>query len=338
MRQYHNPTNFYLRTLHFTQDRKWHERRVNGRARENEDHIYGPTHSRPNRPRSYLGIDLIVSCSLSLSLSRTGRWNRENCHCHGRPSTMTTSAKREKKKTLRSPCLRPRPSLIETQKQKKTARARSDPRANGWTEGGKEGHAGRAHRAQPPRGTARATPAGPTEEGGGRGPETTTGSLHREYVRERARLREARRGRGVGPRRRHRRQIGHASWFSNVCASVRVRPSVCSFPHASYSCEWRAAPAATVEEEEEEEDRRRPGSCHRRHAPTLTRPSPDDNKCRRARTATRGRDRDRRRRRPSVVVIYDQKLRRRKREGSVRRPSAVGSQQWQRMRSELLIE
>ena len=225
--------------------------------------------------------------------------------------------------------------------EKDRARARTHEQTDGRRAGGREGHAGRAHRAQPPRGTARATPAGPTEEGGGRGPETTTGSLHREYVRERARLREARRGRGVGPRRRHRRQIGHASWFSNVCASVRPRPSVCSFPHASYSCEWRAAPAATVEEEEEEDDdRRRPGSCHRRHAPTLTRPSPDDNKCRRARTATRGRDRDRRRRRPSVVVIYDQKLRRRKREGSVRVrwPSAVGSQQWQRMRSELLIE
>ena len=51
---------------------------------------------------------------------------------------MTTSAKREKKKTLRSPCLRPRPSLIETQKQKKTARALgpTSERMDGGREGG----------------------------------------------------------------------------------------------------------------------------------------------------------------------------------------------------------
>ena len=161
---------------------------MNARARENEDYIvYGPTHSRPNRPRSYLGIDLIVSCSLSLSLSRAGRWNRENCHCHGRPSTMTTSAKREaKKKTLRSPCLRPSVADRDAKAEKDRARARTHERTDGRREGGREGGTRRSRTSctAAPRYSARN--AGGAHRGRGRGPETTTGSLHREYVRERA--------------------------------------------------------------------------------------------------------------------------------------------------------
>ena len=232
---------------------------------------------------------------------------------------MTTSAKREKKKTLRSPCLRPRPSLIETQKQKKTARALgpTSKRMDGGREGGRDTQVAHIVHSRPAVQRAHRR-RGPPRKGAGGGPRPrrdhcTANTCASEHV-------SGRRDAGVGSGRvadiavKSDTRVGSAT-----SARPSVRPSVCSFPHASYSCEWRAAPAATVEEEEEEEeDRRRPGSCHRRHAPTLTRPSPDDNKCRRARTATRGRDRDRRRRRPSVVVIYDQKLRRRKREGSVR--------------------
>ena len=314
---------------------------MNARARENEDHIvYGPTHSRPNRPRSYLGIDLIVSCSLSLSLSRAGRWNRENCHCHGRPSTMTTSAKREaKKKTLRSPCLRPSVADRDAKAEKDRARARTHERTDGRRAGGRDTQVAHIVHSRPAVQRAQRRRGPPRKGAGARDHDGITAPRIRARASEHV---SGRRDAGVGSGRvadiavKSDTRVGSAT---SVRPSASVRPSVGSFPHASYSCEWRAAPSATVEEEEEEEDRR-PGSCHRRHAPTLTRPSPDDNKCR-ARTATRGRDRDRRRRRrPSVVVIYDQKLRRgggNARAPSVR-PSAVGSQQWQRMRSELLIE
>ena len=124
---------------------------------------------------------------------------------------------------------------------------------------------------------------------------------------------------------------GHAS-------VVRPSVSVCSFLHASYSCEWRAAATAATADEE---DDRRPGSCHWRHAPTLARSLARKQPLAlsRIRVARRGRDRDRCR---PLGVIYDHK--RRKRDGNVvrpsasLRPSAVGSQQWHRMRSELRIE
>ena len=242
MRQYQIPTNFFS-ALQFTQVRKRHERRVTARARENEDHIHGPTHSRPNRPRSYLGIDLIVSCSLSLSLSRTGRWNRENCHRHGRPSTMTTSAKREKKKkTLRSPSVRP--SLIETQKQKKTARALgpTSKRMDGGRKGGTRRsrtsctaaprysarNAGGAHRGRgragardhdgitAPRIRARAStsPGGATRAWGRAASPTSPSNRTRELVQQRLRVRPSARPfvhsrmqviRANGGRRRQRR-------------------------------------------------------------------------------------------------------------------------------------
>ena len=227
-----------------------------------------------------------------------------------------------------------RPSLIETQKQKKTARALgpTSERMDGGREGGTR--RSRTSCTAAPRYSARN--AGGAHRGRGRAGARDHDGITAPRIRARASTSPGGATRAWG---RAASLTSPSNRDTRVGSATSVRPSVCSFPHASYSCEWRAAPAATVEEEEEEDDRR-PGSCHRRHAPTLTRPSPDDNKCRRARTATRGRDRDRRRRRPSVVVIYDQKLRRRKREGSVRVrwPSAVGSQQWQRMRSELLIE
>ena len=270
-----------------------------------------PTHSRPNRPRSYLGIDLIVSRSLSLSLLRIGRWNRENCHCHGRPSAMTTSAKREKKKTLRFPSLRPSVADRDAKAEKDRTRARSDQRANERMDGGRDTQVAHIVHSRPEVQRAHRLRGPPRKGAGARARDGITAPR----IRARASTSPGGATRAWG---RAASLTSPSNRDTRVGSATSVRPSVCSFPHASYSCEWRAAAAATVEEEEEEEDRR-PGSCHRRHAPTLTRPSPDDNKCRRARTASRGRDRDRRRRRrPSVaVVIYDQKLRRRKREGSV---------------------
>ena len=73
MRQYQIPTNFFS-ALQFTQVRKRHERRVNARARENEDHIYmAPLIQGQIDPdRTWASISSYLALSPSLSAEPDG--------------------------------------------------------------------------------------------------------------------------------------------------------------------------------------------------------------------------------------------------------------------------